>query len=158
MTKLYCLIYTPTGEVCEAVGAVCYSTYRSQEEAQRDADHLNARYGHHYEPARLPSHLNSPRQRPARKQFRAALRRLANGVSVYRKRDRESAHKQSTFSVVESGSGRFQGVIVAHTDFGDSFVAELWEASELDTLRRIACGYYPSLCRAFGPARLYAGA
>lgn len=90
------------------------------------------------------------------KQFKSALRRLRNGVHIFLKRSNRT-HKSGAFKV-QIRDGRFLGVIIVNTDIGDSFVDELWETETLDQLRRIACGYYPSLAKAFGPARNFVGA
>lgn len=89
------------------------------------------------------------------KQLNAAIRRLKDGVPVYLKKC-STQHKHATFSFAQTGRGTFQGTIICHTDFGDSFVSDLFEAGKLNTLRKIACGYYPSLCKHFGPARQFA--
>ena len=45
---------------------------------------------------------------------------------------------------------------LVHERFGERWqVREIYQA-DLKTVRRIACGYYPSACRHFGPARAYA--
>lgn len=87
------------------------------------------------------------------KQFKSALRRLRNGVPIYLK---GQIHTDGTFKVETNGRA-FRGAIIINADMGDSFVSELWETRTLDQLRRIACGYYPSVAKAFGPARLYVG-
>lgn len=89
------------------------------------------------------------------KQFKSALRRLCNGVAIYRK-DEPGQHKRATFKIDRPGE-MYRGIVIVHTDMGDSYVSEIWEAPDLDLLRRIACGYYPSLCKHFGPARQFAG-
>ena len=90
------------------------------------------------------------------KKFKSSMRRLHNGVFIYLKKS-TGVHKCATFRVAKLRDGKFQGAIICHTDIGDSFVSELWESDRLDTLRRIACGYYPSLCKSFGHARQYVG-
>lgn len=89
------------------------------------------------------------------KQFKSALRRLRNGIPIYIKKT-TGPHKQATFRVQYNGRA-YLGVIFVHTDCGDSYVEEVWETRTIDLLRRIACGYYPSLCKHFGPARQFAG-
>lgn len=89
------------------------------------------------------------------KQFKSALRRLRNGVAIYLK-NTNGPHKNATFRVIWTGKS-YQGSIVVHTDFGDSYVNEIWETPTLDWLRRIAVGYYPAIAKAFGPARNFVG-
>ena len=89
------------------------------------------------------------------KQLKSALRRLRNGILIYCK-SIPGPHKRGTFKV-EYSSGKYRGVVILHTDFGDSFVNEVWEVPTLDWLRRIAVGYYPSIAKAIGPARQFAG-
>ncbi len=89
------------------------------------------------------------------KQFKSALRRLRNGVAIYRKNE-TGPHKRATFRVEFDGR-KYRGAVIVHTDIGDSYVHEIWETPTLDWLRRIACGYYPAVAKAFGPARQFAG-
>lgn len=89
------------------------------------------------------------------KQFKSALRRLSKGIPIYCK-SIPGQHKRGTFKV-EYSSGKYRGIVILHTDFGDSFVNEVWEVPTLDWLRRIAAGYYPAISKAFGPARNFVG-
>lgn len=88
------------------------------------------------------------------KQLKSALRRLRNGVPIYRK-GCPGPHRNGTFRV-EYSNGKYRGLVILHTDFGDS-LHEVWEVPTLDWLRRIACGYYPAVAKAFGPARNFIG-
>lgn len=83
------------------------------------------------------------------KQLKSSLRRLRNGVAIYRK---DMPHKRGTFRI-EFNEGKYRGVVIAHTDMGDSFVDMVWEVRTLDWLRRIAVGYFPAVAKAIGPAR-----
>lgn len=89
------------------------------------------------------------------KQFKSSLRQLRNGVAIYRKGE-PGPHKRATFRV-EAHPDKYRGLIIVHTDLGDSFVEMIWETRTLDWLRRIACGYYPAVSKAFGPARQFIG-
>ena len=89
------------------------------------------------------------------KQIKSSMRRLRNGVPIYCK-GILGFHKRGTFKV-ERSIGKYRGIVFLHTDQGDSFVNEVWEVPSIDLLRRIACGYYPSLCKHFGPARNFSG-
>ena len=85
------------------------------------------------------------------KQFKSALRRLTNGVAIYRKNCPHPMHAKFN---IEYSSGKYRGIIRA-ADSGE--VIEIWEVATLDWLRRIAVGYYPAVAKAFGPARNFVG-
>jgi hypothetical protein len=92
------------------------------------------------------------------KQFKSALRRLRNGVTIYLKD--QPFHKRGTFKIEPAHRANgfvYRGIVIVHTDFGDSFVEMIWEVTSLDWLRRIAVGYYPAVAKAFGPARNFVG-
>jgi len=86
------------------------------------------------------------------KQFKSALRRLRNGIPIYRKRCPWPAEAVFT---VEFSNGKYRGIIRAAGFEQD--IIEVWETPTLDWLRRIAVGYYPSIAKAIGPARQFAG-
>lgn len=90
------------------------------------------------------------------KQFKSALRRLRNGIPIYRQGETTSPHKHATFRV-DVIDGKYRGLIIVDTDLGDQYVEMIWETPTLDWLRRIAVGYYPSIAKAIGPARQFAG-
>ena len=90
------------------------------------------------------------------KQFKSALRRLHNGIPIYRKGETAGPHKCGLFRVEHDGRS-YRGIVIVNTDQGDSFVSEIWEVPRLDWLRRIVCGYYPAVAKAFGPARQFSG-
>jgi hypothetical protein len=86
----------------------------------------------------------------SRKQFKSALRRLSNGVPVYRKG--RPAPERAVFRLAHS-NGKFQGIV---SDEAGGLIA-IWECRRLDWLRRLACGYHSSLAKSFGPARNFVG-
>ena len=89
------------------------------------------------------------------KQLKSALRRLTNGVAIYRKVE-TGPHKHGTFRVQYDGHG-YRGIVIIHTDMGTSYVEAIWDTPTLDWLRRIAVGYFPAVAKAIGPARQFAG-
>ena len=89
------------------------------------------------------------------KQLKSALRRLRNGVPIYRK-DETSPHKRGTFKV-EFSDSKYYGAVIVHTDMGDSFVDMVVSTASINQMRRIISGYYPAVAKAFGPARQFAG-
>ena len=87
----------------------------------------------------------------ANKQLKSALRRLRNGIPIYRKHCPFPARCVFT---VEHANGKYRGIIRSTED---NEIVEIWEVGRLDWLRRIAVGYYPSIAKAIGPARQFAG-
>lgn len=84
------------------------------------------------------------------------FRQLHDAIKRISRRTKFHAKRQPfprTFHVELSGRGRYCGVVM---DL-DGVVVELWECDSLNSLRRLACGYHPSLSRAFGSARIFAG-
>lgn len=152
MRNLYCVIYKPTGEVCEVEGGICYDAHRSAESAQASIDIMGSRFAQNYEVGVLPRHLSPPKRSAYEsKAFRRTLRRLRRGVSMHT-HGKTSPAKSATFRLETNGQ-KYRG-IVSVDGYG---IIELWEHATLDVVRRIACGYYPSLCKHFGPARQFAG-
>lgn len=87
----------------------------------------------------------------ANKQFKSALRRLSNGIPIYRKR---CPFQGRCVFHVEHSNAMYRGIVRSAED-GE--IIEVWEVPTLDWLRRIAVGYYPSIAKAIGPARQFAG-
>jgi hypothetical protein len=88
----------------------------------------------------------------ANRNFTKALTRLAKGVQFFNKFDDKGVNVFKLQLDLSPNGDRFRGVVLAN---GKVFT--VWETRSLDKLRRIACGYYPALCRAFGAARQYKG-
>lgn len=152
MSKTYCIIYLPTGNVCEVENGVCYDTHKSVESAQASIDLIPEKYRGNYEIAILPHHLSPPKRSPYEsKAFRRAVRALRRGVPLHTKGKTYPAH--AAHFHLETHGTKYRGFVTV-AGYG---VLELWEHATLDVVRRIACGYYPSLCKHFGPARQFAG-
>lgn len=155
MSRLYCIIYKPTGKVCEVENGVCYDVHRSAEAAQASIDLLasvHPRCKDDYEVGILPRHLSPPKRSAYdSKAFRRTLRALRRGVPLHT-HGKTFPARAATFRL-ETNGPKYRG-IVSVAGYG---ILELLEHAKLDVVRRIACGYYPSLCKHFGPARQFAG-
>lgn len=84
--------------------------------------------------------------------IRATRRFRAGTVTCFNRH-----HKLRLNVRLEVGEREGRGDVYRMVLHDGKTVFELWECTSLHTLKKIATGYYPELCRAFGPARLYVG-
>ena len=87
------------------------------------------------------------------KTIRSRLARFRRGVRFFGKYPRNPGYNGFRQLHIERHGSIFRGVVREQS----GSVSEVWDTNSLNLLRSIACAYYPSLCHAFGPARLYVG-
>lgn len=100
------------------------------------------------------------------RRFKYHFRKLLNGFSAHPRHEywykmndgKPPRNVRLHLQVRENSNGEpVYTMFVTCEEDDKRVVLEAWESEKFRTVRKIACGFYPSACRYFGPARMYVG-